>query len=84
MQEKHHSVFYLINSHQIDWSNEDTMIQYIEDVIAPFAWKKRDELQVGPDQAALAIFNHFNGQLAEKNTYNQYFCQQIVLINYNH
>ena len=48
------------------WSNEAAMISYIENIIVPFIQEKREEL--GESQAALAIFDHFKGQLTEKVT----------------
>ena len=45
------------------WSNEGTMLQYISDVIVPFVSRVRDDLGVGKEQAALAIFDRFRGQL---------------------
>ena len=44
------------------------MISYIEEIIVPFIQQKRDELGEDENQAALAIFNHFKGQLTEKVT----------------
>ena len=50
------------------WSNEETMIEYITDVIVPYVEQKRDDLQLNNDHAAVAIFDHFKGQLTEKVT----------------
>ena len=50
------------------WSNEATMISYIEEIIVPFVQKKREDLRVGENQSALAIFDHFKGQLTNKVT----------------
>ena len=47
------------------WSNEDTMLDYIDLIIAPFVSRVRDDLGVGKEQAALAIFDHFKGQLTK-------------------
>lgn len=44
------------------------MISYIENIIVLFVRSKREELRVGKKQAALAIFDYFNGQLTEKVT----------------
>ena len=48
------------------WSNESTMIRYIENVIVPFVTRVRNDLGVGQEQAALAIFDSFRGQITEK------------------
>ena len=37
-------------------------------IIGPFVGQKWDLIGVGEDQAALAIFDHFKGQLTEKVT----------------
>ena len=50
------------------WSNEQTMIEYITGVIVPFVEQKRDDLELDKDHAAVAIFDHFKGQLTEKVT----------------
>ena len=47
------------------WSNETTMISYIKKIIVPFVTRARDDLGVGQEQAALAIFDHFEGQLTD-------------------
>ena len=39
------------------------MLQYISDVIVPFVSRVRHDLGVGKEQAALAIFDRFRGQL---------------------
>lgn len=48
------------------WSNEDTMLDYIDLIIAPFVSRLRDDLGVGKEQAALAIFDHFKGQITKR------------------
>jgi hypothetical protein len=40
------------------WSNESTMISYIDNVVAPFVARVREDLSVQMDQAALAIFDY--------------------------
>ena len=47
------------------WSNENTMIEYIEEVIVPYVESVRQELQVS-QQAAMAIFHNFKGQITKK------------------
>ena len=49
------------------WSNEATMLTYIEEVIEPYVTSVRERLGM-EDQAALAIFDHFKGQLTQKVT----------------
>ena len=48
------------------WSNEDTMLQYIEEVIVPFVDKTKERLGFDSNQPSLAIFDHFKGQMTEK------------------
>ena len=48
------------------WSNEDTMLLYIKEVIVPYVDRVRYDMNVDESQAALAIFDHFKGQLTEK------------------
>lgn len=47
------------------WSNEDTMMEYIKSIILPYVERKRKELELSPDQPALAIFDVFKGQQTE-------------------
>ena len=50
------------------WSNERTMLQYIREVIVPFVDRKREDLSLGDDYPALAVFDHFKGQLTDSIT----------------
>ena len=50
------------------WSNENTMLTYIEWIIVPYIKNIRESMGVDDSQAALAIFDHFKGQLTEKVT----------------
>ena len=50
------------------WSNEKTMLQYIRGVIVPFVHRKREDLSLDDDHTALAIFDHFKGQLTDNIT----------------
>ena len=63
------------------WSNESTMIHYIENVIVPFVTRVRNDLGVGQEQAALAIFDSFRGQITEKVfiLLNKYNIQSVVV-----
>ena len=36
------------------WSNESTMLEYIDDIIVPYIKRVREDLGLGPEQAALA------------------------------
>lgn len=47
------------------WSNEETMLRYIEKVILPFVVYKRRELKLNEDSQALAIFDCFKGQTTQ-------------------
>ena len=46
------------------WSNETTMLAYIKNVIVPFVERVRDD-RCSKDCPALAIFDHFKGQLTD-------------------
>ena len=48
------------------WSNEQTMIKSIDDIIVPFVNQKHDELGLEDNHPALAIFDHFKGQLTDE------------------
>ena len=45
------------------WSNEETTIQYIHNIILPFIHKQKTVKKLLPDQRALCIFDNFNAQL---------------------
>ena len=45
------------------WSNEQTMLKYIKEIIAPFANSTRRRLKLAEQQPAHAIFDHFRDQL---------------------
>ena len=45
------------------WSNESTMLTYINDIIVQFVKSVRDDLGIDDSQAALALLDHFKGQL---------------------
>jgi len=47
------------------WSNEETMLQYIHSVIIPFVDQTRQNIGAHEQQPALAIFDHFKGQMTE-------------------
>ena len=47
------------------WSNEETMMMYIDKVIAPYVNSKRKELKLPCDFPALVLFDHFSGQVTE-------------------
>ena len=48
------------------WSNEETMLSYIDQIIAPFVSRVRNDLNLGEEQPALAIFDNFKGQMTEQ------------------
>ena len=50
------------------WSNEKTMLKYIDDIIVPFVERVRDDLGTDDSQAALGLFDHFKGQLTPNVT----------------
>ena len=44
------------------------MLEYIQEAIVPFVNNRREALGLNNDQPALAVFDHFKGQLTEKIT----------------
>ena len=50
------------------WSNESTMLEYVQEIIVPFVEHKRESLGLSKDHPALALFDHFKGQLTEAVT----------------
>ena len=47
------------------WSNKNTMMEYIQGVIVTHVESIREELQTS-EQAAMAIFDNFKGQITKK------------------
>ena len=47
------------------WSNESTMVDYVNKIILPYVSNKRKELSLGPTYPALVIFDEFNGQTTD-------------------
>ena len=50
------------------WSNESTMLEYVNNVIVPYVGKVRNDLGVEVSQSALALFDHFKGQMTDAVT----------------
>ena len=48
------------------WSNEQTMMTYIEKIIVPYVKQKREQLNLDNDHPALAIFDVLKGQYTEE------------------
>ncbi len=48
------------------WSNEQTMNNYLCNIILPYIVKKREELHLPEDQQALVIFDNFTAQCTEE------------------
>ncbi len=44
------------------------MLEYVNDVIVPYVDRVRDDLGVDDGQAALALFDHFKGQMTSAIT----------------
>ena len=59
---------WLISHSPNHWSNEGTMVEYINEVIVPYVDRKRDDLDLSCDHPAVAIFDHFKGQLTVRVT----------------
>ena len=47
------------------WANEETMMDYVERILAPYASNKRKLLKLPHDYPALEIFDHFSGQVMD-------------------
>ena len=54
----------IVHTHN-HWSNEETMLMYIAEIIVPFVNRKRKNLDLNNDHPALAIFDHFKGQFTD-------------------
>jgi len=48
------------------WCNENTMVEYITIVIAPYINEKKRQLRLDPKQIGLVILDEFKGQTTEK------------------
>ena len=48
------------------WSNESTMIAYLQDILFPYIDCKREQLKLGANFPALVIFDNFKAQRTEK------------------
>jgi len=59
---------WLISHTHNHWANEDAMLEYVRNVIVPFVECKRDMLGLDVQYPALAIFDHFKGQLTQNIT----------------
>ena len=44
------------------WSNEQTMLDYLENILFPYIDHKKQELNLDPDHPALVIFDRFRAQ----------------------
>ena len=47
------------------WSNEATMVDYLEKVLVPYVERKREELKLDSNYPALVIFDRFRGQCTD-------------------
>ena len=47
------------------WANEETMMDYVEKILVPYASNKRKLLKLPHDYPALVIFDHFSGQVTD-------------------
>ena len=47
------------------WSNEDSMIEYIQEIVIPYCRLKRKELKLPANYPALVLFDMFKGQCTE-------------------
>ena len=48
------------------WSNEEKVIEYLNEIIFPYCEAKREELDLPPDQKALLIYDVFKGQKTDR------------------
>ena len=57
------------------------MLQYIREIIVPFVDNTRQRLELPEDQPALALFDHFKGQLTEGITaeFKETFIHSVII-----
>lgn len=48
------------------WSNGDTMIEYVHEILIPYVTEKRKELKLTDDYPALVLFDSFKGQCTDE------------------
>ena len=48
------------------WSNEEKVLEHLENIVFPFVVKKREELKLSQNQKAILIFDVFKGQKTER------------------
>ena len=48
-----------------NWANEDTVLSYVHSVLVPYIVDTRTKLTLPQSFPALAIFDHFSGQLTK-------------------
>ena len=48
------------------WSNEETMMQYIDKILLPYIKREREGLHLQCNHPALVIFDNFTGQNTEQ------------------
>ena len=61
------------------WSNEKTMVGYLEKIISPYIDKKRQELHVPPTYTSLVIFDRFRRQCTE-NIFEMLEAHHILVV----
>ena len=73
--------YWVISHSPNHWSNDETMVEYIKEVIVPFVDSTRQRLELAEQQPALAIFDHFKGQLTAKITkeLNDNFIHSVII-----
>ena len=59
------------------------MIEHINEVIVPYVDQKRDDLDLSGNYLAVAIFDHFKGQLTERGNYTSIGREQRTLSAYS-
>jgi len=63
------------------WSNEATMIQYLQKIIIPFLKSKQEELGLPASQPALAIFDLFKTDYFKELLHTNNICFVVIPAN---
>lgn len=70
-----------ITSTPTHWSNEDTMIDYLNKIIVPHFAIKRMELKLPNTFPALVLFDHFSGQVTQSifDKLNEHYIMFVLI-----
>ena len=60
------------------WSNGNTMLEYVNEILIPYVTDKRKELKLAMDYPALVLFDTFKGQCT--NEVYDHSCTAWILL----